>query len=265
MNIRFIKMEALGNDYVYVVEPDNQGLELNKLIRTVPKMCDRHFGIGSDGVIVVGLENGSVWARIYNPDGSEAESCGNGLRCVAKIAFDKNMTAGKKDISITLKKTGRKVHAFLDAENTGTVTVDMGKVKVSDLEELNKIEFIPVDMGNPHAVIFMKNIETLDIESVGPAIEKNKRFPDRTNVEFVEVVSKKEIKLRVWERGVGETLACGTGACAAVAAAFYSGLCDNNVLVNMPGGKAEVSMDEQKSMHLTGPVNYVFKGEYLIP
>jgi len=266
MNIKFIKMEALGNDYIYVDMVENRGLNVADIRTVASVISDRHKGVGGDGVIVVDATSsiGEISVRIFNSDGSEAEMCGNGLRCVAQLAFDRVYTKGKHEFEIILKKTGRKVKAFVGAD---TVTIDMGEVVVGkdSMLEFNgeEINYIPVNMGNPHVVIFARDLESMNIEEKGTFIEKHEKFPQRTNVEFVNFIDKSNLNMRVWERGSGETLACGSGACAAVAAAINKGICDQKVNVNMPGGTVTVSKNGN-SMYLTGPVNYVFKGEYLV-
>ena len=267
MNLKFIKMEALGNDYIYVDMVENKGLTVADIRSATPAISDRHKGVGGDGVIVIDAtsSSGEIWTRIFNADGSEAEVCGNGLRCIAQLAYDSVYTKGRQEFDIILKKTGRKAKAFVGEK---TVTIDMGEVMVGNETALDlngkKITYIPVNIGNPHAVVFSKDIDSIDLEEVGSGIESHKDFPNRTNVEFVDVIDQDNIRLRVWERGAGETMACGSGACASTAAAMNKGLCHTHVSVKMPGGTATVSKNGN-SMYLTGPVNYVFKGEYLIP
>ena len=262
--MKFIKMEALGNDYIYVDMEDNVGLKPEDIRKLAPKICPRHTGVGGDGVIVLYRLDGKIETRIFNPDSSEAENCGNGLRCVARIAFDRGWTKGKKDFEIILGKAKKHVHAYIKDD---AVSINMGKAKSMNPEVLlhkeSEINFIPVDMANPHAVVFVSDLNSIKVEEIGPIIENDKRFPLRTNVEFVEVQSKNKIKLRVWERGVGETLACGSGACASAYAAFSSGFCAQEVEVEMPGGTAFVSVKEDGAILLTGPVKYVFKGELI--
>jgi diaminopimelate epimerase len=255
MNLKFMKMEALGNDYIYVDMVENKGLTVADIRAAAPAISDRHKGVGGDGVIVIDAtsSSGEIWTRIFNADGSEAEVCGNGLRCIAQIAYDRVYTKGRQEFEIILKKTGRRAKAFVGEQ---TVTIDMGNALVGSEASLDlngkKITYIPVNIGNPHAVVFANDIDSIDLDDVGEGIEEHKNFPDRTNVEFVDVIDQDNIRLRVWERGVGETMACG------------SGLCRAHVSVKMPGGTATVSKTGD-SMYLTGPVNYVFKGEYLIP
>jgi len=259
---RFFKMDALGNDYVYVVAELNPNVDFNELIKATPKISDRVSGIGSDGLILVGKENGNIWCRIFNADTSEAETCGNGLRCVARLCYDLGYTK-EKNFKITLKKTGHIVNAII---NTDDISIEMGKAKVGQKESLNyngkKIEYVNVSMTNPHAVVEWSDLTALDIRKIGPYIETHKNFKNKTNVEFFNLINETNIKFRVWERGSGETKACGSGACAVFAALYEQKRCDSKVKIQMPGGSAWVEMSEAGAIYLTGPVTYVFKGEY---
>ncbi|MEI6093115.1 MAG: diaminopimelate epimerase [bacterium] len=267
MNLNFIKMEALSNDYIYIDMIENRNVNVADIRAWAPMLSDRHKGIGGDGVITLdatNASNGEISTRIFNSDGTEAEMCGNGLRCIAQLAYDRVYTKGKNEFDILLKKTSRKVRAFVEGDS---VTINMGPA-IMEREgsvEFNgeKIAYTAINIGNPHAVIFTKNIESINIEELGSFIENHEHFPQRTNVEFVNIIDKDNINMRVWERGAGETMACGSGACASVAVAINKSLCNDRVNVNMPGGMATVSR-KGESMYLTGPVNYVFKGEYLI-
>lgn len=266
MNLNFIKMEALGNDYIYVDMMDNKGLNVADIRIWARALCDRHRGIGGDGVIVLDAisSSGEIATRIFNSDGTEAEMCGNGLRCIAQLAYDRVYTKGRNEFDILLKKTNRKVRAFVENE---AVTINMGTaiLEKEGFVEFNgeKITYTSINIGNPHAVVFTKDIASLNIDELGPFIENHENFPQRTNVEFINLVDKGSINMRVWERGAGETMACGSGACASVAAAISKKICNDSVNVNMPGGTATVSR-KGESIYLTGPVNYVFKGEYLL-
>jgi len=260
--MKFIKMEALGNDYIYVDMEENPSYGPDSIKELAPRLCPRNTGVGPDGIIILYREHGHIFTRIFNPDSSEAEVCGNGLRCVARIAFDKGWTSGKKSFDIVLGKTKKHIKAQV---NEDLVSVNLGKAEISEADTIfykeNEIHYMPVNMGNPHAVIFVSDLDSVKVEELGSAVENDKKFPQRTNVEFAEVISKTRIRLRIWERGAGETLACGSGACATAYAAFYSGFCEENVEIEMKGGLAQVSIKEDRSMLLTGPVNYVFKGE----
>lgn len=274
--MKFTKMHGCGNDYVYVncleEEVENPGM-VSEVV------SDRHFGIGSDGLILIcPSEKADFRMRMFNADGSEGEMCGNGIRCVAKYVYDHHMT-DKKQISI---ETGAGIK-YLD------LTVEDGKVtlvKVDMGEPILKPELIPVfsekervvkepievegkewnmtcvSMGNPHAVVFIEDTENFEIEKIGPHFEHHKLFPNRTNTEFVQIISRTEMNMRVWERGSGETLACGTGTCASVMAAILNGLTENKVLVHLLGGDLIIEYEE-KSNHIfmTGPATTVFEGE----
>jgi len=260
-NMKYTKMDALGNDYIYVLIEENHGLDIKELIAITPKISDRKKGIGSDGLIVVGKDNDQIWCRIFNADASEAETCGNGLRCVARLCYDKGIVKNN-EFKITLKKTGHTVNAVV---NNDAVSIDMGKATVGKKERLdykgNKIEYINVSMTNPHAVVECEDLNELDIKNIGPFIEKHKNFPNRTNVEFYNLIDKKNIRFRVWERGSGETKACGSGACAVFAAVYEQKKCDNVVDIHMLGGTVKVEL-KSGTIYLTGPANYVTTGEY---
>lgn len=227
--------------------------------------CDRHFGIGADGVIFPDAAEGvDVKMTIYNADGSQPEMCGNGIRCLAHYwarqqnQIPKTLVIGTESGSLTIQ--------ISDCQpELAVMTVKMG-LPVADGQPLSlklsreNCEVIPVSMGNPHAVIFAEKL----VEILGPQIENHSQFPNRTNVEFVEILSRDQIRLRVWERGVGETLACGTGACAAVVAGVLSGKLDRKVRVNLPGGILDIDWQSPEIM-MTGPSQFVFSGERYQP
>ncbi len=255
----FYKMDALGNDYVYVVVEQNPDLDLDELIKSTPEISNRVSGIGSDGLILVGKENGNIWCRIFNADASEAETCGNGLRCVARLCYDLGYTK-ETNFKITLKKTGHVVNARI---NNDDISIEMGKAKVGQKEFLEyngkKIGYFNVSMTNPHAVVECADLSALDIIKIGPYIETHKNFPNRTNVEFFSLIDESNIKFRVWERGSGETKACGSGACAVFAALYEQKKCDNKVKMHMSGGSAWVEISESGSIYLTGPATYIMR------
>jgi diaminopimelate epimerase len=261
--LNFLKMDAFGNDYVYVVTEQNPGLDVNELIAHIPKISDRHSGIGSDGLIIVGRENGNIWCRMFNADASESEMCGNGLRCVARLCYDLGWSNRENTFSITMKKTGHVVNARI---NSNDVSIEMGKAKVGGKETLEyngkKIDYIRVSMTNPHAVVECNDLDTLEINKIGPYVETHKNFPNRTNVEFIKIIDASNIRFRVWERGSGETMACGSGACAVFAAVHEQKRCKDKVNMQMRGGTAQVEISASGAIYLTGPVTYVFKGEY---
>lgn len=275
--MKFTKMHGCGNDYVYI-NCFNETVEDPSALAI--KVSDRHFGIGSDGLILIcPSEIADFRMRMFNADGSEGEMCGNGIRCVAKYVYDHGMTdAGK--ISI---ETGAGIkYLDLTVENgkVSLVKVDMGEpilvpaqIPVDFAGDRMVDEPVEVDgkewnmtcvsMGNPHAVVFVPDTKSLDLEKMGPHFEHHKIFPKRTNTEFVQILSRNEINMRVWERGSGETLACGTGTCASVMACILNGYTEHEVLVHLLGGDLTIHYDE-KSNHIfmTGPAVTVFEGEF---
>ena len=289
MKFKFTKMQGCGNDYIYVNGftgkiPQEEKTEL------VRHISDRHFGIGGDGVIFI---NPSLEAdfemEMYNADGSRAEMCGNGIRCVAKYVYDKGLT-DKTDISVISCGQIKYLQLFLKEGRVDTVRVNMGapelrpeRIPVTVAEagmtlEQERIVNAPiivqgkeykmtcVSMGNPHAVIFLEDVTNLEIEQIGPYFENHERFPKRINTEFVKVLDKKTVQMRVWERGTGETLACGTGCCATVVACILNGLTDEKVTVKLLGGEIEIEWDREANLvYMTGPAVTVFEGEYDVP
>jgi len=258
--IGFFKMHGLGNDFV-VIDAVAQAIEL--LPAQAVKLCDRRFGVGADQVLVLRKpENpqADIFMQIYNADGSIAEMCGNGIRAVALFLYKKDgeqkrtykieTLAGLK--TVTVNATGDRV------------IVDMGVPHIDPIEELEApaVQFNSVNVGNPHAVIFVPNLKQVPIQELGPQIETHKRFPRRTNVEFVEVESAHKINVGVWERGAGVTLACGTGACAAAVAALSVGKVKSPVEVQLPGGTLTISWEGPgRSLYMEGPAVEVFCGE----
>lgn len=279
--MKFTKMQGIGNDYIYINNLDGKIKNENEL---AVKLSDRHFGIGSDGIILICKSSiADFKMRIINSDGSEAEMCGNGIRCVGKYVYDKGLT-NKTELSIETLAGIKYLTLTLEDNKVSKVTVDMGEpilekdkipVKFSSKDDNRKIEFVKIDkeiekekinltcvsMGNPHAVCFMKNVDSLNIEKYGKRIENDDRFPNKTNTEFVEIINKNTIKMRVWERGVGETLACGTGACASVCAAILNNYTNREVKVMLLGGTLEIKWDKDKHIYMTGPAVTVFEGE----
>lgn len=264
--MRFTKMEGLGNDYVYldcIKEPRGEE-ELPELAR---KMSDRHFGIGGDGIICLfPSEIADFKMRMFNADGSEGEMCGNGIRCLSKFAYDLGYVkalelrvetlAGVKGVRLT----------ELAGEICGA-TVDMGEPEIGtfcEMEATGKLfKALPVSMGNPHAVIRTTYVNWCFLHEYGPILERDPKFPDRVNVELVEVLDRKNIRVRVWERGSGETLACGTGACAAAVAMASMGLTEREVTVELRGGNLHIRWDEASGhVFMTGPARTVFTGEW---
>lgn len=282
--IKFTKMQGLGNDFVLVdyEEIKNSDIPLSEL---AARMCDRKFGIGADGLIVVNPDdmksNTDVCWRILNSDGSEPQMCGNGMRCFAQYVFNHGLVKEKKFSVNTL--AGTIIPEVLDND---LVRVNMGKpileaekipVKSNLFPVLNDtlqaedrtFQFSAVSMGNPHCLIFTdENTEELALK-YGSSIENNPIFPEKTNVEFIKVISEKHIKINVWERGCGITLACGTGACASTVAAILNNLTENKVKADLPGGTLTIewagnSIDKDPDVFMTGSAKVVFEGEYLL-
>jgi len=260
--MHFTKMHGLGNDYLYVYGDVPSDIE--DLSR---KMSDRHFGAGSDGMIYIGpSELADFRMRIFNADGSEAKMCGNGIRCVGKYVYDKGYTEKRR---LTVETLSGVKTLKLETSNgrVRTVTVDMGTVTVGKTEEIEvlgqKIRFVPVSVGNPHAVVFTDDAENAPLTSIGAAMEKNERFPGGTNVEFVEQTGPGRIRMRVWERGSGITMACGTGACASAAAVVSRGMCtfSEPVTVQLDGGALKITVEPDMSVKMTGPASTVYEGE----
>ena len=276
--IEFVKMHGLGNDYLYInCIKNREPLFPEELAK---RLSNRHFGVGADGIILVcNSKIADFKMRIFNSDGSEAEMCGNGIRGFAKYVYDYNLI-DKNEFKIeTLAGIGKVKLNTLNKSITENITVDMGepilhpvKIPVLTREEppikdlkiviKNKIFTITcVSMGNPHAIIRLHNLEDINIKEYGPLIENRSEFPKRTNVEFIEIKDRSRIKMKVWERGAGETLACGTGACASTVASVLNGYTERKVVVELLGGELEVEWNEEDShVYMTGPATTVFRG-----
>ena len=275
--MKFTKMEGCGNDYVYVNGFEEKIDNPNEVAIAV---SDRHFGIGSDGLIIINpSEVADFKMCMYNADGSEGKMCGNGIRCVAKYVYDFNLT--DKDVITVETLSGIKT-LKLNVENgkVKTVRVNMGApilecdkvpVKYDDEKMINKpvkvdgktFNITCVSMGNPHAVTFINDTDNLEIEKIGPKFENNEIFPDKVNTEFIQIIDKKTVKMRVWERGSGETFACGTGACASVVSSVLNRLTENKVTVKLLGGELEIEYNQdENTVYMTGPARVVFTGEY---
>lgn len=276
--MRFTKMHGTGNDYIYV-----NGFEekIENPVEFAIQYSDRHKGIGSDGlVMILPSDTSDFRMRMFNADGSESEMCGNASRCIGKFVYDKGLT-DKTSVTLETLAGVKVLELFIDKNNkVETVTVDMGEpilqpelipTTFTDETVVNKsvkfaddIEYAItcVSMGNPHAVIFTTGIDKLDLPKIGPVIENATIFPRRTNTEFIEVLSKDHVKMRVWERGSGETMACGTGACASVIAAVLNGLTERKVTVELIGGELTIEWKEADNhVYLTGSATTVFEGE----
>ena len=275
--MKFTKMQGCGNDYVYI-NGMTETVENKK--EAVPFLSDRHFGIGGDGVIFINKgEKADFEMEMYNADGSRSQMCGNGIRCVGKFVYDKGLT-DKKEITVESFGAVKYLNLTVGEDNKVTkVKVDMdepeltaAKVPVKCAEEKaikmpvevngNSYEMTCVSMGNPHAVIFVDEITDDMVWVDGKALEVDAIFPERANIEFVQVINRNHIKMRVWERGSGETFACGTGSCACVVAGVLCGLTERNVTVSLLGGDLEIEWNEENNrVYMTGPAVTVFEGE----
>ena len=293
MDIRFTKMEGCGNDYVYISGFDQQIDPADKP-ELVERLSDRHFGIGGDGVIFINPSKiADFEMEMWNADGTRGEMCGNGIRCVGKFVFDKGMTSSKE---ITVESFGKVKYLTLYTEEEAgkevvtSVRVNMGEpildaddipviagnspvvaetIRIDekdddpddDLEPSGVYEMTCVSMGNPHAVVYIDSTDDLDIEEIGPLFENHHRFPNRTNTEFVQIVDREHVKMRVWERGSGETLACGTGCCAVCVAGVLNGFTAPRLEVEVLGGTLLIEWDpEENLVWMTGPATTVFEG-----
>lgn len=263
--MKFTKMQGIGNDYVYV---DCFHETVKDPVKAAIKVSDRHFGIGSDGLILIKpSDKADCQMDMYNLDGSRGAMCGNGIRCVGKFAYDHHLV-DRPQITVETASGIKHLDMRVEHGKVTAVTVDMGKPEqTSELFETievngEKRKFIGVSMGNPHAVVFVEQTKDLDLVQIGPVFEHHKRFPDRTNTEFVELLDRGHIRMRVWERGSGETLACGTGACASAVASILAGYTDETVEVELLGGPLLITWDREKdTVFMTGPAVEVFHGE----
>lgn len=275
----FTKMHGLGNDFI-VLDGINQRLENMDYATLAVDLCDRHFGIGADGLILVlKSDKCDLMMRIFNSDGTEPEMCGNGIRCFARFCYENQLI--EKDVFSVETLAGTIVPALvIQNGRVEAIEVDMGKpilspadIPLSGIDMKHVIahsisvsnqtfQFTAVSMGNPHAVVFTPDLQKISVQDIGPLIENHFYFPKKTNVEFVQVLSRKEAVLKVWERGAGITLACGTGACASVVAGVLNQILDRKVLMHLPGG--DLSIEWQQSddhVIMTGQSETVFKGE----
>ena len=276
--MKFTKMQGIGNDYVYVNCFQEQIPDPAALSK---KISDRHFGVGSDGLILIcPSEIADFQMVMYNADGSRSQMCGNGIRCVGKYVHDKGLTHKTTVTVETL--TGIKTLKLHLRENgtVESVTVDMGApiltpkdipvdgrgdrfIEQPLIVDGNRWLVTAVSMGNPHAIVYVEHTDTLDLPAIGPAFECHPAFPERTNTEFLEVIDRHTIKMRVWERGSGETLACGTGACASLVASVLTGRTERTATLKLLGGDLEIQWDaETDHVFMTGPADFVFDGDY---
>ncbi len=280
--ILFEKYQGNGNDFIIIDSRHNEkfhNLHSNDVF-DIRKLCDRQYGIGSDGVIFIKEPDENNFAKmiIFNSDGSEAQMCGNGIRCLVEYLHKSNKTPNDSSEYRIETKAGLKIAKYID----GKISVRMGK----PILETNKIpttidtmrNFLPtyffkesnfeqqgyaVGMGNPHLIFFMDDINKISMPLLGPILEKNKLFPEKTNVHFSQIIDKDNIKVRVWERGVGQTLACGTGACAVHVAAYQLGLCNSETTINLPGGDLKIKWSRlEDEILMTGNARKVFSGSF---
>ncbi len=276
MVIDFTKMEGLGNDYIYI-NSINKNYE--KIINSIPKLCDRNFGIGSDGVILI-LESdiADFKMKMFNSDGTESNMCGNGIRCVGKFLYDKKITQ-KQNLEIETLSGIKKLKLNIRNEKVTQVEVDMGKPylkpnKIPVISNSNEtkikvdsenINLFCISMGNPHAITIVDNVDNVNIEKYGALIENNSIFPERTNVEFIEIIDNENIKMRVWERGAKETLACGTGACASAVMCNIKGYTKERTNVHLRGGILSIYWNKSNNhIYMTGPATTVYEGKIVI-
>lgn len=274
--MKFTKMHGTGNDYIYIncfEETVDNPASLSV------RLSDRHFGVGGDGVILIcPSETADFKMLMFNADGSESKMCGNGSRCVGKYVYDRNLT-DKTEITLETLSGIKKLQLNIENGTVKTIRVDMGQpvIHAADIPVLSETpEFINqpvtvgdktymmtcVSMGNPHAVTFVDDLDALDLPRIGPPLENHPVFPERSNIEFVRRLDEKTLKMRVWERGSGETLACGTGACAALVASVLNKKSWRRAKVLLPGGELDIDWNEVNNrVYLTGPAEFVFDGE----
>lgn len=274
--MHFTKMEGLGNDYI--IFDCTKELKIDNPNELSKKLSNRHFGIGSDGIILIKNSNiADYMMDIYNKDGSRTEMCGNGIRCIGKYIYDKKLTT-KNIITIETLAGIKELKLNIKNNKVDTITIDMGEPILNPIS----VPFIPqeknsqnisliiknkqfqltcLSVGNPHAVTIIKNLKDFDVKAYGELIEKNNHFPNKTNVEFIEIQDKKNINMRVWERGSGETLACGTGASAVLVACVLNNLTDNLVNIHLQGGTLTIEWNKQNNhIYMEGPANIVYEG-----
>lgn len=286
MKIDFVKMHGLGNDFI-LIDCINKSLgDSSFLSYLAKKLCDRNFGIGADGLILIlPSSKADLQMRIFNYDGSEAQMCGNGIRCFAKYAYENKVVSKNKFTVETIAGiiTPELIFQDLKDKKALRVKVDMGIPKLRRREipmigedtptvvgERLKInseqtfKITCVSMGNPHCITFVDDVQSIPVDKIGPKIENHSLFPEKTNAEFIQIVNNKELNFRVWERGVGETLACGTGACAALVASVLNKKTDREATIHLPGGDLDIHWADDEHIYMTGPAELVFKGEMRI-
>jgi len=280
MKINFVKMHGLGNNFI-LIDSQNKSLgDSSFLSYLAKKLCDHNFGIGADGLILIlPSPKADLRMKIFNSDGSEAQMCGNGIRCFTKYAYENKLVSKNKFTVETL--AGIIIPELIISNNNILgIKVNMGTPKLrrreipmngedspTVVDETLKInpeqifKITCVSMGNPHCITFVDDVRSIPVDEIGPKIENHPLFPEKTNVEFIRILNRKEINFRVWERGVGETLACGTGACAALVAAVLNKKTDREVTIHLPGGDLDIHWADDENIYMTGPAELVFKGE----
>jgi len=274
--MKFTKMHGAGNDYVYV---DCTKKVMQNPSKVSKYISDRHFGIGSDGLILIKLsDKADFFMEMYNADGSQGKMCGNGIRCVGKYVFDNGLT-DKKTVTVDTLSGIKIIELNIEDGKVASAKVNMGspillakdipvisnseKVIAQDIDVNGKTYNVTcVSMGNPHAIVYVDSTDELKIQEIGPYFEMHERFPEQINTEFIQVVDRQNLKMRVWERGSGETLACGTGACASLVATVLNGLCDDTATLHLLGGDLKITWDRNADLvYMEGPATTVFTGE----
>ena len=280
MKISFVKMHGLGNDFV-LIDCLNKSLGDSSFLSYLAKrLCNRNFGIGADGLmLILSSSKADLRMRIFNSDGSEAQMCGNGIRCFAKYAYENKLVSKNKfkvetlagiiipeltisnnnilgvKVNMGIPKLRRR-EIPMNGEDTTTVVDETLKINP---EQAFKITC--VSMGNPHCIIFVNDVQSIPVDEIGPKIENHPLFPEKTNVEFIHILNRKEINFRVWERGVGETLACGTGACASLVASVLNNKSERQAIIHLTGGDLDIQWADNGHLYMTGPAELVFRGE----
>jgi len=280
MKMKFTKMHGLGNDFILVNSLNGEFKNYSRFAYMTKKLCDRHFGIGADGLIFIFPSDvADLKMKIYNSDGSEAQMCGNGIRCFAKYVYENKITS-KKKFTVETQAGIITPEIIINNEEILGIKVNMGIPKLqksdipvkgsNDLPMINELLQIEsgyqvnvtcVSMGNPHCTIFVDNVKSKLVKELGPKIENHPIFPEKTNVEFIQILNNKELNFRVWERGVGETLACGTGACAALVAGVLNKKVERQAVIHLPGGDLNIEWPENGPVFMSGPAELVFEGK----
>ena len=280
MKIDFVKMQGLGNDFILIDSLSKPLGDSSFLSYLAKRLCNRNFGIGADGLmLILPSSKADLRMRMFNYDGSEAQMCGNGIRCFAKYVYENKIVTKSKFTIETL--AGIIIPELIIVNNKiSGIKVDMGIPKLrrreipmngKDISTVvnERLKINPeqtfkitcVSMGNPHCITFVNDVQSIPVDEIGPKIENHSLFPEKTNVEFIQVLNKQEINFRVWERGVGETLACGTGACAALVAAVLNKKTDREATIHLPGGDLDIQWANDGHVYMTGPAELVFRGE----